>query len=90
MKIRLATRGSTLPGDSEIINIDSEEKTTIGSCFGDDSSYTLFILIRHFVWPPCHDHIHAVEESLLEFHGTLENGGICMEKSESNSVSCLL
>ena len=41
------TLGSIFPGDAEIINVDSGEKTPIGSCF-TDSPYTLFILIRHF------------------------------------------
>ena len=42
------TLGSTFPGDVEIINVDSGEKTPIGSCFAD-SPYTLFVLMRHFV-----------------------------------------
>ena len=41
------TLGSTLPADSEIINIDSEEMKTIGSIF-TESPYTLFILVRHY------------------------------------------
>ena len=40
------TFGSTLPADSVIIDIDSGEKKTIGSCYSD-SPYTLFILVRH-------------------------------------------
>ena len=41
------TLGLVLPVGSEIINIDSEEKKTIGSIF-TESPYTLFILMRHY------------------------------------------
>ena len=41
------TLGLTLPGDSEVINIDSGEKEAIGNCYSD-SPYTLFILVRHY------------------------------------------
>ena len=41
------TLGSVLPADSEIIDIDSGDKKTIGSCYSE-SQYTLFILVRHY------------------------------------------
>ena len=39
--------GSTFPGDAEVINIDTGEKTTIGSLYSK-SAYTLFLLQRHY------------------------------------------
>ena len=39
--------GSTFPGDAEVVNIDTEEKTVISSLYAD-SPYTLFLLQRHY------------------------------------------
>ena len=41
------TVGSTLPGELEVINIDSGEKETIGNVIAA-SPYTLLILVRHY------------------------------------------
>ena len=76
--------GSTFPGEFEIVNIDTGEKKTTSSLF-TESPYTLFILLRHYAWPPWHNHIQAVENSISEFqqlgcrvvlltYGTKEDG----------------
>jgi hypothetical protein len=39
--------GSTFPGDAEVVDIDTSEKTTIGSLYSK-STYTLFLLQRHY------------------------------------------
>ena len=38
---------SIFPGDAEVVNIDTEEKTVISSLYAD-SPYTLFLLQRHY------------------------------------------
>ena len=39
--------GSTFPGNAEVVNIDTEERTVISSLYAD-SPYTLFLLQRHY------------------------------------------
>jgi len=39
--------GSTFPGDAEVVDIDTGEKTTTGSLYSQ-SPYTLFLLQRHY------------------------------------------
>ena len=58
--------GSTFPGDAEVVNIDTGEKTTASSLYAE-SPYTLFVLERHYAWPPCNNHTQEVLNSLPEF-----------------------
>ena len=91
--------GSTFPGAAEVINVDTGEKKSINSLLAE-SPYTLFLLMRHYAWPPCHNHIQDVENSISEFqqlgckvvllaNGTREDGLICRKAHPSQpTVYC--
>ena len=60
------TKGAFLSKPLQLTDFDSGKQVSIDSIISD-SPYTLFILNRHYAWPPCNGHMKAVQDSLEEF-----------------------